>query len=257
MKVTVCEMGDDREKFAEDWVRLARHVGREGSDLVLLPEMPFYHWFPAAPKFDPEVWGEAVAEHRLWGRRLGELGAPVVLGTAPVEKGGRRLNEGFVWTKKGGARGVQPKNYLPDEPGYYEASWYDRGDRKFSTFDVGAWRGGFLICSDLWSMASARAYGKEGAHLIAEPRCTGRGSVEKWLAGGKVAAVVSGAYSLSSNRVGKRGPAEFGGRGWVVDPNGNVLGLTSKSKPFVTAKVDVKAADAAKKSYPRDSLEPD
>lgn len=257
MKVTVCEMRDDREEFAEDWERLGRHVKSEGSDVVLLPEMPFYSWFPAERKFDPKVWRKAVAEHQRWVRRLGELGAPVVLGTRPVERGGRRLNEGFVWTKKGGARGVQLKNYLPNEAGYYEASWYDRGDRKFSTFEAGSFKAGFLICSDLWSMASARGYGKEGAQMIAEPRCTGSESVEKWLAGGKVAAVVSGAYSLSSNRAGKRGGAEFGGRGWVVDPNGNVLGLTSKARPFVTVKVDLKKADAAKKTYPRDSLQPD
>ena len=250
-------MNDDREAFARDWKRLAEHVGKDSSDLVVLPEMPFYYWFCAEPKFDPAVWKEAVGEHRRWVGRLPELGAPVVIGSRPVDLGRRRLNEGFVWTRRGGARGVHFKSYLPDEGGYFEASWYDRGGRVFSPFEVAGLRAGMMICNDLWSMRHARGYGKKGAHLIAVPRATGRESVEKWVAGGKVAAVVSGAYCVSSNRTGRRGEAEFGGSGWAIDPEGELLGLTSKTEPFVTVEVDLKKAERAKKTYPRDSLRPD
>jgi N-carbamoylputrescine amidase len=257
VKVTFCEMSDDRDRFADEWERLRRHVSREASDLVLLPEMPFYFWFCAEPKFDKKVWKEAVTEHAVWMERLGELGSPVVLGTRPVDMGKRRVNEGFVWTEKDGAMGVQLKNYLPDEPGFYEATWYRRGDRTFSPFVASGLKGGFLICSDLWSMASARAFGRAGVHLLAVPRTTGMASVEKWLVGGRAAAVVSGAYCVSSNRAGKRGEAEFGGTGWAVDPDGQVIGLTSGTKPFVTVEVDIGNAEKAKKTYPRSALEPD
>lgn len=257
MKVTVCELSDDRKSFASEWEKLAKHARREKSDLVLLPEMPFSSWFCAAPRFDPKVWGRAVAEHSKWVERLPELGAPVVMGTSPVEREGRRVNEGFVWTKEHGARGVQFKNYLPNETGFFEASWYERGDRSFSPFEVGGWSAGFLICSDLWSLSSARALGKSGVHIMAVPRATGRGSLDKWMAGGKAAAVVSGAYCASSNRVGKKGAADFGGRGWVIDPDGEVLGQTSKARPFSTVEVDLRKAEKSKKSYPRNALEPD
>jgi N-carbamoylputrescine amidase len=257
VKVTFCEMSDDRDGFTDDWKRLCRHVRRESSDLVLLPEMPFYHWFCAEPKLDPKVWNEAVSEHTRWARRLGELGSPNVLGTRPVNKGGKRFNEGYVWTRKDGVEGVQLKNYVPDEPGFYESRWYQRGDRSFSPFEAGGLEGGFMICSDMWAIASARALGKDGVHLLAVPRTTGKASVEKWLAGGRAAAVVSGAFCVSSNRAGKRGEVEFGGTGWAVDPDGQVLGLTSKEKPFVTVTVDPKRAEKAKKTYPRNALEPD
>ena len=256
MKVTVCEMPDDRLEFGDAWSGLKRHVRRESSDLVLLPEMTFYGWFCSAPKFDPKVWKEAVGDHRRWVARLGELGSPVVLGSRPVEKGGRRLNEGFVWTKEG-ARAVHHKNYLPDEGGFYEASWYQRGDRTFTPFQASGWKSGFMICSDLWSMASARAFGKQGVGLIAVPRCTPEASVEKWVAGGKVASVLAGAYCLSSNRAGSRGEVRFAGRGWVIDPDGRVLGATSRGRPFVTVDIDKAAARKAKLTYPRKSLEPD
>jgi len=255
MKVTVCEMPDDPGEFAGEWARLSRHVRRNSSDLVLLPEMPFYYWFCSGPKFDAAVWKEAVREHGKWMGRLRELGAPVVLGSRPVERGGKRLNEGFVWNRKG-VRGVHFKRYLPNEPGYYEARWYDNGSRPFTPFEESGWKTGFMICSDLWSMANARSYGKRGVGLIAAPRATGT-NVDKWLAGGKVAAVLAGAYCASSNRSGRRGAATFGGHGWVVGPDGEVLGLTSRSRPFVTVEIDRAKAEKAKATYPRDALKPD
>ena len=257
MKITVCQMPDDPAEFEVAWGRLARHIRRESSDLVLLPEMPFHFWFCAGPKFDPETWKEAVNDHRRWMGRLPELGAPVVLGSRPVEKGGRRLNEGFVWSKKAGARGVHFKTYLPNEPGFYETRWYQRGGKPFATFEAAGWKAGFMICSDMWAMGNAKAYGKRGVELVVVPRATPAASIEKWVAGGRVAAVVAGAYCASSNRSGKRGEATFAGRGWMVDPDGRILGLTSNGRPFVTVEIEKAKADRAKRTYPRDALEPD
>jgi N-carbamoylputrescine amidase len=43
----------------------------------------------------------------------------------------------------------------------------------------------------------------------------------------------------------------FGGAGWVIDPEGNVLATTTDQEPFVTLDVDLAEAHSAKKSYPR------
>ena len=251
LKITICEMPDDRGEFDEAWEMLSRHVRRESSDAVLLPEMPFYHWFCAGPKYDPDVWEDAVRTHERWARRLSELGAPVVFGSRPIDQEGRRVNQGFAWTKSG-LKGVHLKNYLPDEPGFYEARWYDRGRGPFRPFEVRGWKAGFMICSDLWSMADASAYGRGGVELILVPRATGSPDAKsRWVAGGRVAATIAGAYCASSNRVGKRGEATFGGHGWIMEPDGDVLGLTSRRQPFVTVKIERSKADAAKVTYPR------
>ncbi len=257
MRLTVCEMPDDPAAFERVWRKLCLYVRKQKSDLVLLPEMPFYYWFASAPKFESKRWEQALKAHRRWKKRLSELGAPVVLGTAPVERGGRRANEGFVWTKKGGVRGVHLKNYLPLEPGFYEANWYGRGGKPFAPFDVPGCKAGMMICTDMWSMPDARKYGKEGVGLIAVPRATPLRSVDKWIAGGKVAAVVAGAYCASSNRGGAQGELQFAGKGWIISPDGEVLGMTSKAKPFVTVSIDRAKALHAKTTYPRYSLEPD
>jgi N-carbamoylputrescine amidase len=101
-------------------------------------------------------------------------------------------------------------------------------------------------------MEHARAYGKAGVNLIVTPRATERVTVDKWLAGGRTAAVVSGAFSLSSNRAGsEEHPTDFGGQGWVIGPDGEVLGLTSRQQPFVTVEIDLREAERAKRTYPR------
>ncbi len=113
-----------------------------------------------------------------------------------------------------------------------------------------------MICSDLWFAEHARGYARQGVHILANPRATERSSVDKWIAGGRAIAVMSGAFCLSSNRAGAgQGGVEFGGGGWVIDPNGNLLGLTTDAQPFVTVEIDPALAEAAKKTYPRDVKE--
>lgn len=249
MRVTVCELNDTSPEFARDWEKLAEHVRREKSDLVLLPEMPFAPWLAAQRQFDAAMWRSAVEAHERWLQRLGELAPAGVVGTRPVTREGKRLNEGFVWDIAEGYRIAHLKYYLPDDEGFWEASWYGRGDGVFAPQHIGDVRLGFLICTELWFMEWARAYGKAGAHLLVIPRCTGKPTLEKWLTGGRAAAVISGAYVLSSNRFSPR--ADFGGQGWVIDPDGAVLGVTSQAQPFLTFEIDPQRAEAAKRTYPR------
>jgi len=249
MRVTVCELNDDPVVFAEDWQALAAHVKTEGSQLVLLPEMPFAPWFALSPRYDASVWQAAVRAHETWLSRLAELAPATVIATRPVNSGGRRLNEGFVWDQTGGYRAAHHKYYLPEDEGFWEASWYDRGDGSFEPIQSKGVKIGFLICTELWFMERGRAYGKQGVHLLVSPRATGKPTVDKWLVGGRADTVVSGAFSLSSNRFSRS--ADLGGQGWVVGPDGQVLGLTSRLRPFLTVSIDVAEAERAKKTYPR------
>jgi len=256
VKVTVCELRDSPDDLERDWERLVAHVKAEGSDLVLLPEMPFYPWFAVKREFDAAVWQAAVDAHDQRQSRLHELAPALVLGSRPVTVNSKRLNEGFAWEQANGYRAAHVKHYLPDEDGFWEASWYSRGDGAFMPIQCGAVRIGFQICTDIWFTEHARAYGKQGVHLIATPRATEKATVDKWLVAGRAAAIVSGAYSLSSTRASSEGSAaNFGGQGWIVGPDGQVLGLTSRQGPFVTVEIDLEEAERAKQTYPRYVLE--
>ncbi len=160
------------------------------------------------------------------------------------------MNEGFIWSVRSGYQGIHTKAYLPDEEGFWEDSWYERGDPAFRVTEVDGLRVGFLICTELWFMSHARAYAAAGVHLLMVPRATPRATVDKWIAGGRAAAVVAGAYCLSSNRAGAHHIA-WGGAGWVIDPDGEVLALTDPKHRFRTIAVDPDVADRAKTTYPR------
>lgn len=253
LRVTICELPDDRAAFDDAWVSLVEHARLERSELVVLPEMPFAPWLASSPHFDSAAWDAAVRSHEAWLCRLRELAPAAVVSSQPVTRGSRRLNEGFA-VEAGIVRSVHDKRFLPDEEGYWEARWYEPGDDSFEVISVAGATVGMLICTELWSLGHAQRYGKLGAQLIVTPRATGRPTVEKWLTGGRAAALVSGAWSVSSNWTAAEGGGDFGGVGWLIDPDGEVLARTSPASPFVTMAIDLSLADAAKATYPRYAL---
>ncbi len=247
MRVTVCEMPDDRKGFETAWQELTAYVSKQQSDLVLLPELPFYPWIATTPQFDAQVWQWAQQAHEVMMQRLSELSASVVLGTHPLIEGELRLNRGFYWTPREPSRGVHDKYYLPNEAGFYERCWFDRGRRDFTLARVQEMAIGFLICSEVMFNEWARYYGGQGANIIAVPRATG--GHERWVVAARMAAIASGAFVLSSNRAQDH---VFGGRGLVVGPDGDVLASTSRQAPFATVEIDLAESAQARKTYPRD-----
>lgn len=253
MNVTVCELPNNWTTNPVYWERLIDHLKSESSDLLLLPEMPFFEWITRSKEKDIVVWEEAITAHDQWISRLEELPVETIIGSRPTIDTNRALNNGFVFTSGNGLIPVHDKYYLPDEPGYWEASWYDRGDGSFNCFTVNGITIGFLICTELWFTARAREYLAQGIDILVCPRATPLTAKDIWVTGGKAAAIVSGAFCLSSNYNGPNTRVEdFGGTGWIIEPErGDVLGLTSNDRPFLTLPIDTDKAKSAKKTYPR------
>ncbi len=249
MKATVTQL--NAGSLEEDWRGLKSHLAEQGSQFVLLPEMCFAPWFCAEPKRDERVWKAAVASHEAWLERLPELPVALIAGSAPRNIAGRPQNVAYVWSREAGLKWTRSKTYLPVDEGFWEANWYDRGPIDFPLIRVDGVNIGFMICTELWFMQHAREYARLGAHLLLIPRSTGEESIAKWLAGGQAAAVISGAFCLSSNHAGEAGRMRLGGAGWICDPDGALLAITSNAEPFVTLELDLAEAEAAKSSYPR------
>jgi N-carbamoylputrescine amidase len=251
VKVAICECPPEMLPASPEWTALCRTVSRESPDLLLLNEMPFGPWVSSAPAFDEDQWKATCRLHEDGIERLDQLGAAVVAGTRPRELQGRRVNEAFLWTAEGGIRGVHTKQYFPDEAGYHEVLWFEAGERHFEPAPAGALQAGFLICTELMFNEHARRYGRSGAHVILVPRAVGKASLRRWQVAARMAAIVSGAYVLSSNRGGtdSRGQV-FGGAGWIVDPEGDVVTETSPATPVVFHEIDPGWATRAQREYP-------
>jgi N-carbamoylputrescine amidase len=251
VRLTVCELPADQSALAVAWEALAGHCRDRSTDLLLLPEMPFSRWLAESKDVDPAAWDEAAASHAEWEGRFEETGAATVLGARPVVIDGRRHNQAFVW-ERGASRPAHVKYYLPDEDGFWEATWYEPGPKHFGAVSTEAGPVGFLVCTEVWFTEHARSYAREGVVLLANPRATEWATRERWLVGGRAAAVMGGAFCLSSNRTGRDDTGlRWGGYGWIVDPNGDVLATTSEEVPFVTIEIDPFEAERAKVTYPR------
>lgn len=249
VRVTVCELPHEPTALAVAWVALCEHTVRNASDLVLLPEFAMVDALWQDEDFDSARWSAAQALSDEWLARLPELHVERVVGTRPVTTGGRPFNEGYIWSVAEGVAPLRRKFFLPDEPGGWEATWFDRGDPWFPAYHAGALSFGLNICTELWAVETYAPYAESGVQVILSPRATSRGTTAKWLSAGVVAAVRSGAFSVSSNRVDPSGAC--GGVGWIISPDGHVLATTSAEEPFATVSVDLSAVEAARDSYPR------
>lgn len=109
---------------------------------------------------------------------------------------------------------------------------------------------GVLLCTDAMFNEHARAYGKQKASLIVIPRASGT-NIDPWKIAGAMASLVSGAYVVSSNRIGRSaGGTQFGGGGFAYAPQGRLLAVTSPAIPVQTFDLDSKQVTLAQNTYP-------
>jgi len=249
MRVTVCELPHESRAFAAAWAALCEHTRANASELVLLPEFAMLEPVWESERFDAARWSALEIQAAGQIRRLPELGAEFVVTTRPARMNGRRRNQGFLWSAPAGVQPLRSKYHLPEEPGTWESTWFEKGDPEFPVFRAGSASFGLNICTELWALETYPAYAARGVELLLSPRATAAATIVTWLALGIVAAVRSGTFSLSSNRVDPTGAC--GGRGWIIDPGGDLLAVTSAAEPFATRDLDLTKAAKAKASYPR------
>jgi predicted amidohydrolase len=251
MRLAVCEASSHMIHADDGWTQLTDQCGKERPDLLLLNEMPFGSWVSASPDPNRE---ELLISHNLHDHgldHLSDFSVPVVLGTRPTFEQDRSVNQAFVWRRDGELEAVHTKQFFPNEPGYYEARWFERGALRFGIASASGVRVGFLTCTDVMFLEWARYYGRRGAHLICVPRAAPAPSLKRWKAVISTAAIVSGCYVASSNRVGTdTGGQEFGGGGWIFDPAGDLMAETSARHPVATAELDLELVERAKQGYP-------
>ena len=251
MKFAVCEAPAEMLVGDAGWKGLVKQCESTAPDLILLNEMPFGQWISVGEQRDTEILETSQRQHVEGIEGLETLGTFAVLGTYPRFEGSLSVNQAFIWTPMAGLVPVHTKQYFPNESGFYEARWFERGEQRFEVAEAVGLKVGFLICTDVMFNEWARYYGRKGAELIAVPRATPVGSESRWQTMCSAAATVSGCYVASSNRAGiDESGMEFAGKGWIFDPFGEKIAETSPENPIAIADLDLSLVKQAQGEYP-------
>ncbi|OHV15725.1 carbon-nitrogen hydrolase family protein [Methylorubrum extorquens] len=255
MRVGFVQWPEGLRPHGPEWDRLADEIVGASPDLLVTNELPFGPWLAANAAYDRAAADGCVAVHEHGLQALAALPVAAVLSSRAVWSGERLANEAFA-VERGAYRPLHRKRYFPDEPGWLETAWFRPGSEGFRTAEVGGIRVGVMLCTDAMFNEHARALGRQGADLIAIPRAAGP-SAEIWHAAGRMAAVVSGAYVISSNRVGTMpgGPA-FGGGGFAYLPDGALLATMGATETLAVVEIDAEISARQRAAYPCYVAEP-
>ncbi len=249
MRVAFVEWLEGLTAGDAQWEALKTGVAEARAEILVTNELPFGPWIAEGASFSREVAEESVRAHEAGLAGLMELGMAAVISSRPVWRGERLVNEAFV-VEGGVVRVLHRKQYFPSEAGWFERDWFVGDDSGFAVAEVLGVRVGVLLCTEAMFNERARAYGREGAELIAIPRASGR-DIEPWKIAGAMASLVSGAYVVSSNRVGPAaGGRNFGGGGFGYGPQGKLLAMTSGECAVQVVEVEAAVCAAARAEYP-------
>lgn len=231
-----------RERLAE-----ARDVGAE---LAVLPELPLNPWSPAThdvreddaePPDGPRSIMQSQAAHDVG---IGLIGGAIV--RDPEDE--RRRNRALIYNAAGVLVATYAKLHVPEEPGFWETSHYERGIDPPSVIDAFDVPFGIQICSDINRPAGSHILSALGAEAVIVPRATERATYERWKLVFRANALTSSAYVLSVNRPQPEQGVELGGPSIVVAPDGEVVLETTDT--IGLAEISRDAVAQARQDYP-------
>ncbi|MDG1707398.1 MAG: carbon-nitrogen hydrolase family protein [Emcibacteraceae bacterium] len=233
-----------------EWQSIENQIDGSDMDILVTNEMPFGAWRPINSDFilsDAQSWAD---ENEAALDALAKLNVKAVISSRPIVQQGKLVNEAFA-LENGNYTILHHKHFFPAEQGWHEAAWFHPTMPGFDVHEVAGVKVGVQLCTELMFTEKSRQYGRDGADLIVSPRASGQTTVE-WNAACAMAAVTSGAYVISSNRVGQSSEAApfFGGKGLSYAPGGPKLGETNSENTLAIIELDKKLADAVKLEYP-------
>ncbi len=228
--------------------RLAAAV-EQGAGLAALPELPLHRWVPAtktARDEDAEEAGgprlralcEAAQRHRI----------SLLGGTIEKDSAGRRVNAALLIDAEGKLAARYHKVHLPAEEGFWETSHYEPGTLPPEVVELGDWKLGMQICSDINRPTASQLLAAQGVELLLHPRATPPNSYERWKRVLGASAIMSGCYLASINRPGGRVGEDTGAPSLVFDPFGEVVAETDE--PLIVVPIERDTLRTARKEYP-------
>jgi len=240
-------MGPERGENLRKATRMVGEVAAKGADIVCLPELFPYTYFPqhehddARPEPIPGPTSKALAS-------AASASKVVLIGGSTYEKaGGKRYNTSAVFNDRGVMLGRYRKVHIPCDPGFYEKSYFSAGSG-YKVFSTPFGRVSPLICFDQWYPEPARVCRLMGAQILFYPTAIGwvKGVEpiegdwqEAWEAVQRGHAIANSVVVCAVNRVGTEEGMTFWGGSFVCDQFGKVLFRAGDSEGVSVVEVDL------------------
>ena len=171
MKLSVCQLPDGLSLDHPAWADLLRRIENDRPDIAVLNEMPFGSWLASRDTFDPAMATASVRDHERAIANLHEI-STAILSSRPVPGTHKLSNEAFL-IADGGYQAIHHKHFFPQEPGFFEDSWFAPQRPGFDVLEHRGLRIGVLLCTELMFNEWARHYRRQRAHVIVVPRASG------------------------------------------------------------------------------------
>jgi predicted amidohydrolase len=240
-------MTEDKDQNLEKAVRMIGEASRKGAQIVCLPELFTFRYFPQeeSSKERPESIPSPVT-HTL-GKAARENKVVIVGGSIYEKSGKKAYNTSVIFDQNGRILGKYRKVHVPQDPCFYEQDYFSKGD-KFQVYNTKYCKVGPLICFDQWYPEAARILKLMGADVIFYPTAIGRvrgvDQVEgdwrnAWEAVQIGHAISNSVIVVSVNRVGIEKNMTFWGGSFVCDQFGKILGRCGDGEEVLVAECDL------------------
>lgn len=238
LRVALVQVGairGDLEGTLEKTEQLVARAAERGARLALLPELFHREYFAQyrdsdyvryAEPHDGETYRAVTrwaAAHDIW----------IVAGIYEKVAPGLLYDAAVLVAPTGEIRGTYRKTH-PAAVRSLEKLYF-RGGSEFPVWDVEGWKVGCNICYDVWFPEAARCSSLHGAELLVMPFATAE--VPLYPDFFRCRAFENGIYVAVANKVGREGQGDdawlLQGRSCVVDPEGNVVVMASRTEETV------------------------
>ena len=244
-------VSEDIQANTKKALEKAAEAASLGAKIVCLQELYRSTYFAQEDKKDFGHLAETVPgpSTAAFSTLAKEKGIVVIVPIFEKADNGCRYNSAVVIDATGELRPTYRKIHIPQDPLFYEKSYFEPGDNGFLVHETQHGKVAALICYDQWYPEAARANVLQGADLLFYPTAIGwiegheapEGDWrEAWTTIQRSHAIANGVHVAAVNRVGTEGKLRFWGSSFVADAFGNLLGRAGEDEEVLVVDADLR-----------------
>jgi agmatine deiminase len=239
-------MSEDMDINLNNALEYCSQLATNGAELIILPELFRSPYFCVTEKCEANYSDPLDGVVFQSFSKLAKEKKVVIVAGSIFEDG--KYNTSMVFDTDGSLAGYYRKSHIPNDPGFYEKSYFTPGDTGFKVFTTSKLKFSVLICFDQWFPEAARVAALNGAELLVYPTAIGNVDGvgqpegnwrEAWETVQRAHGIANCIPVASVNRVGTEGTSHFWGNSFVSDAFGYVITKAGQGVELLLTTIDL------------------